>query len=197
MAIRNDYIAGELRTAAAVNEENTALIALSKAPLNVYMSAANSTTLVNPTAGTPYTLFDTHTYDIPANELINGVKFNFEGLVDFTRGSFTSCGVAVRLGSTVLGIISINPSSDGNFPFAGWIMGTAAAGASVNVRAAMYGVHGGGSGANKCASDYREVAVATNGILTMQFAWYFDTSNAGNTAVLRMAEIWKKTKNGW
>lgn len=198
MPIRDDYIAGELVTAADKNAENTALILLSKAPILVYSNSGDSTTLVNPvTGGLPYTLFDLY-YDIPANDLIDGVSYSYKFVIDVVRAASTSVNCETRLSGNHMATASINPAGDAKIMYHGRIMSAdAAAGASKKVRCDFGAQFGGGSGANKCSSDYNEVLCATNGILRLQWGFDFDTSNAGNNATLKMLQIWRHTKNGW
>jgi len=161
-----------------------------KTNLCVYSSGTSSATLTNPTAATPYTLFDTHTFAIPANTLTADTGYEFELFVNMDCGSGSSSSLfAVRCGTSVMASTSITNGADGDGHFAikGFLIGTAAAGASVPVKC-MFSL---GSINDKSASAYNSVSVATNGSLTLQFACQFNASDAGNAATIRMCKITK------
>jgi hypothetical protein len=152
----------------------------------VYIGASDSTTLTNPTS---LTNFDTHTYAISANDLINGVSYEFEGIASVTNGTSGQVQLTSRLGST--SFCSATPTTNSsNIPFVirGVFSGTAAAGGSVAVRCHMtvsFGNQNGGS----TSSDYQVQNVATNGSLTLQLGILFGTSNGSNTAILKMLKV--------
>lgn len=158
----------------------------------VYASGASSATLSDPTAGTPFTLFDTHTLNIDGTtHVLNATTgYEFEAAIVMTYGASTTESVALRLGTTVLSVCSVNANASADFIVKGFIMGTAAQGASVAVRSAMTCVALGTSTV-RSAADYATANVATNGALTLQFAFHFDSSNGSNAATMTMCRIKK------
>ena len=156
----------------------------------VFASGANSTAVG--VSSTAVNTFDTHTYTIPANDLAAGVGYEFEGVVDVTwvAGDMT---FSPQLGSTnfnAFGSGDITPTGSAGLFFKGFIMGTAAAGASVAVRCAV-SYQFSGSSALKGAASYNTQNVATNGTLALQFAIKYFTSNGGHTSTMRMSRMSK------
>ncbi len=154
----------------------------------VRVSGASSGTLTNPTA---VTAFDTHTEVITANTLIANVGYEFEGALDVTVGTAGTLNFAVMLGSTALVDMQFgNAAGSGQAYFKGFIVGTAAAGAAVAVRCACE-AHFDEGGAGDQTAEYSTTNAATNGSLTLQFGFKFNTSNGGNSVVMTMCRISK------
>ncbi len=156
----------------------------------VYDSGINSGALSNPTSLTP---FDTHTYTIPANDLIAGVEYEYDiyGLYAWGAGSIA---VGVQLGgSTVFAGTSVGlatPNAGDKFHARGKVIGTAAAGASVAVRGPAFFMNNNAAGVAlpyvvaDAANNF-----ATNGTLVLRFLFLFSSSNGGNSATLTSARI--------
>ena len=154
---------------------------------SVYISGASSATLSNPTSNTA---FDTHTYAITANTLIAGVSFEFDCCYTITPGTTSNVTLSIMIGSTVITSVTFAAIGAGaNAGYTrGFLIGTAAAGASVPVRA---GLIGGMGTAGKASGSYDVQSFATNGSLTMQFGASFGTGDAGNSVILTAARIKK------
>ena len=136
--------------------------------------------------------FDTHSYTIPANDLISGVSYHFycAGTNTHTSGNWT---FAATLGGSNLngtsGSLGTGTSSD--WWVEGWIHGTAAAGASVAIRSSK------GSGWLGAApltngGHYATVNLATNGTLALAFA----LNNTGvQSSIMTVCTITRHTTN--
>lgn len=156
----------------------------------VYLSGASSSAQTNPTSDTA---FDTHTYTIPANDLVSGVGYEIEAWGTCTFGTSGSLALSLRLaGSAVVTTNGANDSGTQQFHFKGMILGTAAAGASVAVRSAIAMILGEGSGHTSiAASDYASGNQATNGTLALTLGAFFTVSNGSNSITLTMVKITK------
>lgn len=136
------------------------------------------------TSGTGETTFATHNITVPGSTLISGVgyRFSFSTFNDGTN-SFT---VNVKLGSTTIASVSIDPVNSGQSGrITGEIFGTAAAGASVAVDGSIHFMVGNGSSETKVGDSPTGAAlssanVATNGDLTLQFSGQVATSGTGS-----------------
>lgn len=154
----------------------------------VFTSAADSTTLTNPTTAT---IFDTHQYTIPANDLVAGVVYEFEAVITFVHGTAGEKNLTIFLGGATLGDANIaSQSGTRSVYFKGFVMGTAAAGAAAAVRAGSMAVAAEGTGI--CGMDFSSNNKATNGTLVLGFGTWFGTSDGGNTAVVKMSRITKR-----
>jgi hypothetical protein len=125
--------------------------------------------------GTADANFDTHTYSIPANDLVDGVAYRFTAHLFY--GSATSRTFSVKLGSTAICTVNITTSNANQAGrFFGEIWGTAAAGASVAVNGVANINSGNGATSERILSTGITSAamptanVATNGSLTLQFS---------------------------
>mgnify|MGYP001571446525 CR=1 FL=1 len=148
----------------------------------VYVSGVTSTTLTNTAVQTP---FDTHSYTIPANDLVAGVRYEYECAVTFT---YTSGDVLMgaMLGSTVMAPVTITPTGSTSAYFRGSIVGTTTAGAASPVRAlsVLDDNLAGASGVG-----YAEVNIPTNqgtGVLLR-----FSANTSGTAIRLTMCTIRK------
>lgn len=171
------------------NGTTLAMAAIPTTTKTVYASGTSSATLTNPTSNTAY---DTHTYAIPANDLVAGVGYEFEcgEVCGWGAGTLT---FSVMLGSTIIVDGSVGTPANGESAcFRGTIMGTAAAGASVAVRGAIHVIGQSTSATNNVPTGkYATANVATNGGLTLQFGAIFSSSNGSNNTILTMATIKK------
>lgn len=150
----------------------------------VFKSAATSTTLTNPTSATA---FDTHTYQIPANDLVAAVWYEYYCVVTVTFGTAGKYQTGVGFASALKMVNSGSASGSNTCIMHGIISGTAAAGASAEVRIGV-------------ASHMPEVLAscgyyagnqATNGALDIKFYGYFETSNGGNNCQMVFSRITK------
>ena len=152
----------------------------------VLVSGADYTTLTNPTS---LTAFDTHTFTIPANDLVAGVAYEFEVVIDAVTGTSGTMNIGLDIGGTSL--TSSNFASTGADPrilIKGAVYGTTSAGASASVKGIISGVFGTGSGdltTTQGATENR----ATNGTLVIEFTFLFGTSNGSNTAKIISSRI--------
>lgn len=159
----------------------------------VFSSAADSTPLSNPTSATA---FDTHTYTIPANDLVAGVWYEVDFIVEATFGTSGQFSPGLSLGGVnVINNNFVALTGTHRFVMRGKYMGTAAAGASVAVRVVLGGTVKQDTGA---ACGYASsVNAATNGTLAIQFVGAFTTSNAGNSCKCYMSVIRKCSTTGF
>lgn len=155
----------------------------------VYASGTSSTALANPTSITAY---NTHTYTIPANDLVAGVSYDFECGITYTTGTSMTVTWGVMLGSTKIAQVSITGLNGASTAMIrGTIMGTAGAGASVAVRGVVFAGAHENLGATR--AQYETANVATNGTLALQFGCFFGTSDAGNTTTMVLAKMSKES----
>jgi hypothetical protein len=140
-------------------------------------------------SNTTITAFDTHNFPIPANDLINGVTYEFEGIILFDTGTTTNFYVAANLGTDLANatIASVAAASGNVIKFRARVSGTAAAGGSVAVRSEIDLICSNGSS----KSAYASTTLATNGGLTFQIRGQFVTGNATNSAKMVTALISK------
>lgn len=131
----------------------------------------------------------THQYTIPANDLINGVGYEFfwSGTASWGAGTIN---LRVQLGSTVICGPSVIPTATGNFVVQGKLLGTAAAGASVAVRG-LTEFHTQSGGTNSTPVNYGSANVATNGSLVLKLNIDYTSSNGTNSFVSSMCVIRK------
>jgi len=156
----------------------------------VFLSGVTSTTLTNPTSATD---FDTHTYTIPANNLITGVIYKFSFATTVTHGTSGTYRVGLELGGTEAAAITLSAATGTAYTiFEGTIMGTAAASASSAVRVHIKASKIDGSPAVVGVA-YAAANFATNGDLAITFTARFGTSDGGNTTAGLMSEIWKSS----
>lgn len=129
----------------------------------------------------------THTYTIPANDLVEGVVYEFQcgGTRDWVSGTLT---MRLKLGSSAIATISFTPATAGDFFLTGYVYGTAAAGASVAVFGNLaFQV----SGEATPLVDYGTANVATNGTLVLQISAQFSASDASHHVTMKNAHITK------
>lgn len=152
----------------------------------VYASGADSGTLANPTSETN---FDTHTYTVQANDLVAGVAYPFRVPFHMVAGGSYTHTFAVRLGSTDIASCSLTSTTNDGYVH-GYIVGTAAAGASASVRGVIFMNVNTTLGFSLGAAN-----VATNGSLVMQFSYAFGTTSGSNTVLLKGAIIEKMSSS--
>lgn len=151
----------------------------------VYSSGTSSTSLVNPTS---ITAFDTHTYTIPANDLVAGICYEIECGYTCNNGA-GAFGMTPMLGAgTWTNYVQVASGAASGY-FKALIMGTAAAGASVAVRTIMR--MDSDVADSVPISRYLTSNFATNGTLVLAFGAIFGTSNGANSAVITLAKITK------
>lgn len=152
----------------------------------VFTSVVDSATLTNPTSETA---FATHTYTIPANELIAGVWYEFEFTVSAVYGTSSTIVLGIGLGASQDVYNTTEAATgQGTYTLRGSIMGTVAAGASANVRICFDGASSSSIGSGE---GYVEVAKATNGTLAITFFASFGSSHGSNTIKAVMTVIKK------
>jgi len=143
----------------------------------VFLSTTTSATLTNPTSATAYA---THTYTIPANDLVNGVIYEFELIVTATHGASNAVTLGVGLGaSSDIGVAFPAATGTDKLKLRGTIYGTAAASGTSSVIIAIEGR------SNASATTVSPSALfvgnkATNGTLAITFFATFGTSDGGN-----------------
>lgn len=153
------------------------------------------------TSSTSEFVFDVHNFQIDANELDEGVVFFWTANVQMTNsGSGGLFAILPRLGGTVsntsgllLGYTQV-PSASGSQDdifLSGWIMGTAAPGASVLIRSAHNMTYRQITSTNVSSGSGSQNA-ATNSNLIFKICGSFGTSDSGNSAVLKNLIIEKK-----
>lgn len=152
----------------------------------VYISGASSGANANPTS---YTAFDTHTYSVPANDITATVGYEFEAAFTATVGA-GSLELGIGFSNNALATCQFGATGTRQYLIRGFIMGTAAAGASVAVRS---GIVGGVSSvtAADATGNYVTGNFATNGGLTLNFIAKFSSSNGSNTTTCTMAKFTK------
>lgn len=154
----------------------------------VFISTGSST--ATGASSTVKHYLDTNFYEIPANDLINGVCYEFEtaGTHGWGAGTMT---LRIELGTTVIFGSTLTPSTTGQpWVFNGSICGTAAAGASVAVRA--QGILGLSVATDaKTSYEYAEVNVATNAAKVFHVSQQFGTSNATNSVTNTFMKVKK------
>lgn len=127
--------------------------------------------------------FDTHQPTISANDLINGVGYEIDiaGSWTFTSGSVNN--IVLNVGGTDLCSITLPTVATGTFAAHFLILGTAAAGGSVAIRAMGRGGVGQVNG-----NGYGTINAATNGSLTVKFGM---NNTGSDSAVLKMVKMTK------
>lgn len=159
----------------------------------VYLSFADSTLLTNPTSETA---FDTGQYTIPANDLINGVGYDFYYAGVGVRGASTTVSFLLYFGTTLLaGGFAVPAAADTPFTWKveGTIWGTAAAGATVAVRSST-NVRVGKSDNTitmQMVGGEDSNTQATNGTNVFQLKVKFGTSNGANTITQKNVKVSK------
>lgn len=155
----------------------------------VYCSGASSTNNASFHSSTSQINIDTHTYTIPANDLVSGVAYEFEYVLDvtWTTGTVT---FAARLGTTDIVDIVITPAGSDGGVVRGTLYGTAAAGASVAVRGSIEVTYSQAAG-DKQGADFSVANVATNGTLVLQLSGQFGSSDSNHEIAGRCAKITK------
>lgn len=162
----------------------------------VYLGASDSSG--TGASSTAINDFNTHTYNIPANDLISGVAYEIEGVVDVDWVSGATALYIEFDGTQGASALTVLPAADGIITFRGVIRGTAGAGASVAVRTEITAVNAQDSGtANDYSNGYASTNLATNGILNLHMAFKFDDSNAGHLATLKTLTIKKISTTGF
>ncbi len=152
-------------------------VALTDTVRCVYLSAASSGTLTNPTSNTD---FSVHSYAIPANDLTASVAYTFEATFSVTWGTSGQFIPSIRLGTTEITASTLVSTSTHDVMVTGTIYGTAAAGASVPVYGSMMG-SAGVAGVTWGQLGTSATTVATNGGLTLHVSARFGTSDGGNS----------------
>lgn len=129
---------------------------------------------------------------IPANDLINGVEYEFEAAISLSLAA-GSIELSAKLGSTkVITYGDIVPAASGTIILKGRLTGTAAAGASVAVKGA--GTYDSVLTGNTHTglANYYSTSVATNGSLLFQICGAFRTSNGGNNMILKSYRLTRR-----
>lgn len=160
----------------------------------VFMSTTNSA--IAGASSASQVNIDTHTYAVPANDLISGVGYEFRCYA-LTRWISGTTKFAVRLGTVDLATATLSPTADNNLTIiTGTIYGTAAAGASVavmtdmNVTMRQVGVDT--LSVNGVAADeINGIVVATNAQQTLQFSVQYSASDASHSVIMRRSNIKK------
>lgn len=127
--------------------------------------------------------FDTHTYTIPANELVSGTAFRCTVSATNTHTS-GSLNFVTALGSTDIASAGALTATSTDFVAVVTLFGTAGAGASVAVRAVIEFQ----MGTTLVACDYGTANVATNGTLV----WKFGMNNTGVDSAVMHTSLWEK-----
>lgn len=155
----------------------------------VFINATTSATVG--TSSTAAVDVATHQYTIPANDLVAGVlyEFNYTGLAAWGAGELK---IRAQLGSTAIVSWQFTPTNNQYYTIHGYIMGTAAAGASVEVRGGGTILSGNpakieGPAASPAAN------VATNGTLVLKLNIDYDASNGSNAFDVRSSHIRKSS----
>lgn len=158
----------------------------------VYLAGSDSTTLTNPTSMTAY---DTHTYTIPADDLTATTGYKFEACGLATTGTAGAFYLSVTIGGVAFATLAPGSLGSGlsnlSFTLKGWIVGTAAAGASVAVRMAAEMIVGNNASVILSVPLYDVQNVATNGTAAIAVRAQFSASNAGNNTTLKMMKVRK------
>lgn len=133
--------------------------------------------------------FDNHTYTIPANDLATGVAYTFRSSIALTWAA-GDVETFVKLGTTkVLTLGDWTPNASATFiVIEGTVYATAAAGASVTVRAEGLVLW---NTSTKFVKYEATAAIATNGTLILQLGAAFRTSNAGNNMIMKTSRFSK------
>lgn len=135
----------------------------------VYSSGTDSSAQATASA----TVFDTHSYTIPANDLVNGVCYSMEGVI-VTSALNSGIKLCVFIaGSAVITGTAIGSNSAGNGTFRVLIMGTAAAGAAASVKSSSLFLYNSNSDAGYAAGNQ-----ATNGTLVIAMGCGFGVSGS-------------------
>lgn len=160
----------------------------------VQQSGVSSTTLTNPTS---LTVFDTHTYTIPANDLVEGVCYEIEGAITIvygTSGKFT-IGIKIGAGASLSTTLDTDTTGTRTVHFRAKVIGTTAASSSSAIKTYLQATKSGsGSTPGDHAITFSTGTPATDGTLLLEVQGLFGTSNGSNTATLlwatftRMAE---------
>lgn len=194
MAIRDDYIAGELVTAAAKNEENTALIAAALGKptfdLPVAWNVADSST--RGVSSTSDFYFDGHVYTIPAGKLIAERAYRFDAWVLANRtagdlGMWFRLGGATKVGN--LFDFNITSNMGTGLHIQCTVFGTDVAGASKTVRVVAQLDFDDGTLARAFHKFEDIAAIATNGDLLFECGGHFNTSHGGNSMIMKTSII--------
>lgn len=154
----------------------------------VFLGYTNSST--RGVSSTSAFTFDVNAFTIPANDLVNGVAYEFTAGIDVGWAAGV-IDVYVQLGSTTLGtpMAGYTPTYGAGLTVTGVIYGTAAAGASVSVRCEQRFVM---ESTNQIITGaVTDTNVATNGTLLFQLGGKFGTSNAGNSMILKSLTLKK------
>lgn len=154
----------------------------------VYSSGANSTGIGS--GSTSIIDFDTHTYPIPANDLVNGVEYEFEVEVLYAKGAGTG-STYVTLGTTNCAFATTTTANGEYAVLRGKVRGTAAAGAAAAVKTSISSITGPTS--PNSSGGARSDNLATNGTLALKFSHAFGTNNGSNLATLTGVTITKKS----
>lgn len=143
------------------------------------------------TSVTSKSYFKEHTYTVTGSTLVNGVSYTFDGMYSYTYGA-GNYQFEVSLGNTTLISCSITPTGSSDGTIEGRIWGTAAAGASVAVRARIKVSAQGGS---KLCEGYSTagVNIGTNADRKLQFSFTPSSSNASNAVTLSTLTVIRNT----
>ena len=131
----------------------------------VYIGAGSSSAVAGTTEGN----FDTHTYTIPANDLISGVGYRFTAY-KFDSADPGSSTFKVKLGTTVVATMAMSPGNSQGQRITGEVFGTTSAGASAAVNAGFAWGSTDKFIASPIATTMQTANVATNGTLALQFS---------------------------
>ena len=160
----------------------------------VYVSGASSTAVG--ASSTAELAIGTHNYTIPANDLISGVMYEFEGAGDIGWGTDGNLTFRIRVGGTSVGgapVMTPDTASD-KYHVKAQIYGTAAAGGAVSVRANIILMTANGQTSTESSVDVITAGAAnaaTNGTLVLDFSIQFGTSQAAHTVDMDQARITK------
>lgn len=157
----------------------------------VFLGAADSTALSNPTSFTDY---DTYTYTVPANDLTATTGYEFFIGGTLTTGAAGTFGLRAKLGGVAFTGISsgsLGALSNLAFTFKGILLGTAAAGGSVAVRMSGELIVQNNASVILSIPVYDTQNIATNATAAIAFSAVFGTSNGSNTTRLKTGVIKK------
>lgn len=177
-------------TSGQVPLSNGTTIAMGTAPnyeKAVFISTADSSTLG--ASSTSDFNFDVNSYTISANDLVTGVAYRFDALIQ-VNWSLGSSEIHVKLGSTKLNTLSFTATGSTSVQVSGTIHGTQAAGASVTVRSTAT-IIGGNNGISAGAQFASTGGIATNGSLLFQLGGKFNSSHGSNSMLLQSLVVEK------
>lgn len=152
----------------------------------VYSSGASSSA----NTATSDTRFDTHTYTIPANDLVAGVGYMIEGAIIVSAISNNTVPSIWVGGTSLLSCQVTTASTTGSGLFKAFIYGTTTAGAASSVSGSMTYTYGLAN--NLCSAQTGSGNRATNGTLAIEIGHTFSSSGSctlKNVTITRVSTI--------